>query len=248
MKNIKHQIILMLVILAVAGSVENQDLKAPAHILFAVSVALLVDFIGIYIRERKKVFSESAVITGLIISLLISPDSKWFIPVTAAFAAIAIKHILRWKGKHIFNPAASGLLVSFLFFKDSMSWWGGMNFWMILLMGIPMMFYLKRLPLVGAYLVPQALILTVIYSILHNNFINVLFFVNYFFAFIMLVEPKTSPLFPWSRIIFGAFIGIVPILFQILLFRWVDLLFDPSLIGLLVANMFVPLMNKFLRK
>jgi Na+-transporting NADH:ubiquinone oxidoreductase subunit NqrB len=56
---------------------------------------------------------RSPLISSLGLSLLLRTDVAW-IPLLAAFAAVAAKFILRIRGKHIFNPTNFGLAVAML--------------------------------------------------------------------------------------------------------------------------------------
>lgn len=55
----------------------------------------------------------SPVITGFGLTLLLRTDVPWVPPVAAA-CAIASKFALRWRGRHVFNPANFGLCVAML--------------------------------------------------------------------------------------------------------------------------------------
>src|SRR6266566_49602 len=56
---------------------------------------------------------KSALISGLSLCLLLRTNSL-LLAMTAAFAAIAGKFVLRWNGKHIFNPTNFGLVIAML--------------------------------------------------------------------------------------------------------------------------------------
>ncbi len=69
---------------------------------------------------------RSALISSLSLCLLLRTRSLWL---AAAIAAIAIlsKFLLRWRGKHIFNPTNLGLVAGILFFDGvwvSSGQWG----------------------------------------------------------------------------------------------------------------------------
>jgi Na+-transporting NADH:ubiquinone oxidoreductase subunit NqrB len=63
---------------------------------------------------RLPVFDfKSALISGLSLSLLLRANSVWWF-VFAAMASIAGKFLLRWNGKHLFNPTNFGLVTMML--------------------------------------------------------------------------------------------------------------------------------------
>ncbi|HEY2952816.1 MAG TPA: RnfABCDGE type electron transport complex subunit D, partial [Verrucomicrobiae bacterium] len=56
---------------------------------------------------------RSALISGLSLCLLLRTNSLWWVTAAAA-ATIASKFLLRWRGKHIFNPTNFGLVLMML--------------------------------------------------------------------------------------------------------------------------------------
>ena len=74
---------------------------------------------------------------------------------------------------------------------------------------------------------------------LRVNLLNVFGYLSYFFVFIMLIEPKTTPVkFP-GKVIFGASVGAL-----IYLLIQANARFDVELFILLVMNLTVFLLNK----
>jgi Na+-translocating ferredoxin:NAD+ oxidoreductase RnfD subunit len=68
---------------------------------------------------------------------------------------------------------------------------------------------------------------------------NIFGYLNYFYIFIMLIEPKTTPIKPLAKLIFGIAIALlVFILIQL------QVKFDAELAALLILNLFVPFLNK----
>ena len=62
----------------------------------------------------KSVGVLSALITCFGLSILLRADSLWVHPLCAVLAMSA-KFILRWRGKHLFNPANLGVVIAILF-------------------------------------------------------------------------------------------------------------------------------------
>jgi glycine betaine catabolism B len=163
---------------------------------------------------------ESSIITGLILSLIVGPVN-WipsfegmtknliFLTVVAAVAMVS-KYILIYKGKHIFNPAAFGAVAAAIILNQGASWWVGMPAVMpvIILGGLLVIKKIRRweivLPFVLGYLlITSGMVmmrggdpLGVIQGILLGSSLL-------FFAFVMLVEPLTSPPTKTFRIYFA---------------------------------------------
>lgn len=85
-------------------------------ILTALSVlsAVFCELLGNAVRhQRPTVFDGTAIITGMIIGLLMSPITAYWVPMLAsAFAIIVVKIPFGGVGRNIFNPAAAGVALA----------------------------------------------------------------------------------------------------------------------------------------
>lgn len=89
--NLKTYILILIVVLTVIGTVQHGIFITLPQILIAVFTATSLDLFINYIKLKKIIFPSSALITGMIIALVLSPGAKWFIPLIASFVAIAQK-------------------------------------------------------------------------------------------------------------------------------------------------------------
>lgn len=198
--------------------VQQVLLQGLPAVLATVATGLILD----YIELKRWTKPLTPLITGLIIGLVAQFGASPIILAIIGISAMAIKFLIKWDGRHIFNPAAGGLLLG-MFLGSYPSWWvGGENFW-IYLIWIPILLYkLKRwAPMVG-FIVPAVLIggLTIIVSA------SALFFIS-----VMLIEPKTSP----ATVKLGFIYGIVVAVGYLILGRFFQ--FDPLISSLLIANL-----------
>ena len=155
----------------------------------------------------------SALILALIITPLQSPHDLWFLG-WAAVWAMASKYIMAIKGKHIFNPVAFAVALTYLTINQSASWWVGnapmLPF--VLVGGILVVRKIGRFDLVASFLL-TALGTIMVASLLNgDDFIATLLRVAVyspllFFAFIILTEPVTAPPTRRLRILYGALVG-----------------------------------------
>ncbi len=162
--------------------------------------------------------SESAYITALILALIITPVAPAsaggiaFL-VWAAVLAMASKYLLAVNKKHIFNPAAFAVAVTAFTIGRSATWWVGGNLpmlWFVLAGGLLVTRKIRRFDLVLSFLATGFAVTiltrasfnpadTLREAILHAPF--------FFFAFIMLTEPLTTPPTRLRRAAYGAFVG-----------------------------------------
>jgi Na+-translocating ferredoxin:NAD+ oxidoreductase RnfD subunit len=220
-------LILFLVIFSIEGLLKNSF--ALPHLLLAPALASISDFSINYIKYKRKEFPEHGLITGLIIALVLSPVSL-FASIIIPPVAIVLKHVIHYKGRNIFNPAALGMFVSGIALGVHAAWWS------IGLLAIPF-------GLVVAYKIRRIYnpLSFVVLSIVYDFVVSGGFSLNtsmFFFAFVMLLEPVTSPFTKKGQIIFGASAALLSFAFAF--FNATDI-FVPTL---LILNLFTRRLNK----
>ncbi len=237
-KNMRLQIISLLLLLgavALFSRAPTQYLPLLWQFGVAVMTAILAEMA--FFGTIKSNSIQSAVISGALVALLLAPGTELKIVWLAVVVAIASKQLFRFpRGTHIFNPAAFGLLMITIFWGNKITWWGFANPYLVIIIGGIILYRLKRLSLLFAYLCFR-----VIGSCLFNGTlinIDILLLPNLFFAFIMLVEPKTTPAKRGQQWQFAAGVGLL----SSLLFTIMPA-FDGDLSALLIMNFLRPLLQ-----
>jgi cytochrome c oxidase subunit 2 len=244
---IRRQIIAVLCVLAFAGALRFGITQTIPQVVIAAGVALLTDLVLQYVRGGQKYFSETALISGLIVALVIDIGAPLPVVALASFFAVASKHLLRLHDRHIFNPASFGLVLTALFFPGiGHTWWGESAFLLALILGVMVAYRLFKLDLVLMYLL-AFFVANALFNLWGGRieFIWAEFTatISVFFLFFMLVEPQTSPSLPKQRRLFGIIAGIFSFIF--LHFLSVPFLTtDAFLWGLLTANLATALYSK----
>ncbi len=155
----------------------------------------------------------SALILALIITPLQTPHDLWFLG-WAAVWAMASKYIVAIDKKHIFNPVAFAVALTYFTINQSASWWVGnapmLPF--VLIGGILIVRRIRRTDLVWSFLL-TGLATMLLFSLFNgDDFIAsiqkvALYSPLFFFAFVILTEPVTTPPTHKLRIIYGALVG-----------------------------------------
>ncbi|MDR4945089.1 RnfABCDGE type electron transport complex subunit D [Neobacillus cucumis] len=212
MRTPKGYVAIAMILYLIVASIGSLTWMGVKNSLISVGAAFLTDLVYCAIFKRKS-SRDSTVITGLIISLILGFTTSW--PVVAATAMIAIlsKHLLVYKKKPIFNPAAFGLFLSIFIFQTGQSWWGAFGdlpVWtiiFILISGYLVTDRVNKYPQILSYL-GSTFVLLLFMGLLNIGdasdalrppFINA----TLFFAFFMLTDPPTSPAKPRDQVIFG---------------------------------------------
>ncbi len=150
-----------LIVVAVVFSFMGVLTYDPYALLFSTAFLLLVCSVVNHVFCR--VFDvptnvESSNISGLILALIISPISGygdlWFL-FWVSVLSIASKYIINLRGKHIFNPVALGLVITYLTINQAASWWIGTPVMLpfVLLGGLLLTHKLRRFQLVVSFMV-----------------------------------------------------------------------------------------------
>ena len=83
---------------------------SPAQIVLTVGAALAAQAVGSRWAGLPAFDAKSALISSISLCLLLRVDSLWLAP-AAAVIAVGSKFLIRWNGKHVFNPTNLGIAV-----------------------------------------------------------------------------------------------------------------------------------------
>ncbi len=195
----------------------------------------------------RKFDARSPLISALSLTLLLRTGSIT-LSIAAGIIAIGSKYVLRWKGKHIFNPANFGLVILSLIFTSawvSPGQWGAAPIFALALLGLGGMVTGKAkrwdvsLALLASY---AALIfgraiwlgdpLTIPLHQMQSGALLV-------FAFFMISDPKTTPDARLGRFIYAAIVAIIGFSIQFGLYNAAGII-----LALILTAPLVPLIDK----
>ncbi len=205
-------------LILVVGSASYASAQFPLPLVLAVAVAVAIDaFIERMYLRRALRFPVSAVITGLIIGSVAPLNAPLPLVLFAVIIALMSKHFIKTKRGNVFNPAAFGLLIALFLFSVGDDWWAAANFNVL---GLALT--ITPILAIAAYkahrltasvsFVAAAFVMAILLS--HSvpspqSLVVSLLGINFFFAFIMVAEPKTSPHDKRLQAAFGAGIAVV---------------------------------------
>lgn len=192
-----------------------------------IAILLSTGFIIVICWVTNKLFSkafhaptnvESVYISALILALILSPAKSppdYILLFFASVLAIASKYILAINKKHLFNPVAIAVVLTAVGFNGSASWWISTGLMLpFSLLGIVIVRKIRRTDLVF-YFIVTALFTIFGFSLMQgeNLFITLkqtlLSSPIFFFAFVMLTEPLTTPPTKMLQSIYGVLVGIL---------------------------------------
>lgn len=216
------------------------------HVVACLSSTVITQFIAArWVGHPFDV--RSPLISALSLTLLLRTGSVT-LSIGAGVLAIASKYLIRWKGKHIFNPANFGLVVMSLLFTSawiSPGQWGTAPVFALFLLGMGGIVTGKAkrwdvsIALLASYaslLFGRALWLGDPLSIpVHQLQSGALFI----FAFFMISDPKTTPDARIARVIYASVVATIGFTIQFAFYNAAGII-----LALIITAPFVPLFDK----
>jgi Na+-transporting NADH:ubiquinone oxidoreductase subunit NqrB len=219
---------------------------SPARVALLIGSVLVAQLVCSRLFGLRSLEVRSALISGLSLCLLLRTNSA-LLAIVAAFVTIASKFLLRWNGKHVFNPTNFGLVAMMLLTDRvwvSPGQWGSAAFFAFLIACAGFLVVRRAarsdvtLALLGFYallVMARSLSLGEPLAIpLHRLESGALLL----FSFFMISDPKTTPDSRAGRILFALLVAGGAAFVQFRLFRTNGLLWSLALLSL-----FVPLID-----
>jgi Na+-transporting NADH:ubiquinone oxidoreductase subunit NqrB len=225
------------------------DVRLVSAMLILAS-ALATQFVASKLWSLPRFDPRSALISGLSLCLLLRSNSV-AVAIAAAVAAILSKFLLRWNGKHIFNPTNFALVLMMLLTGGrvwvSPGQWGDIAFFsfLVLCVGACVVNRASRSDVTIAFLVGWLVILfgrslwlgeplSIPAHRLRNGALLV-------FAFFMISDPRTTPNSRAGRVLFACLVALGAGYVQFKLFRTNGLLWS-----LAACSPLVPVIDRVL--
>jgi len=237
-----------IVSLQVLGQVAFEFRLSIAQILVAVLTCAVLEFGIALARQRVILWPASALLTGNGVAFVLRvPGTEhgdwwslhgWWIFAGTAAVALLSKYLIRFRGRHVFNPSNFGLVLCFLLLGPERAdplefWWGPMSAWMalalaiIVLSGLAILSRLRLLEIAVGFWLAFAAGLAVLAASGHQmtarwhlgpvegwELWRVLVFSPEIlvFLFFMITDPKTIPAGRTGRRAYAVGIGVVAVL------------------------------------
>jgi Na+-transporting NADH:ubiquinone oxidoreductase subunit NqrB len=214
-----------------------------AQAITILTTVLLVQYLCSRLWKLASFDPRSALISGLSLCLLLRTNSL-LLAVVAATVTIASKFVLRWRGKHLFNPTNFGIIFMIICTQGAV-WvspgqWGSFAFFafLILCLGGLVVNRAARADVTIAFLASWVAVLfgrslwlgepmAIPLHRLQNGALLI-------FAFFMISDPKTTPDSRTGRILFAMLVALGAGFVQFKLFRTNGLLWSLAVLSLSV--------------
>jgi enediyne biosynthesis protein E5 len=222
--NIKYAPPFFISLILITGHFSFGILESYKAILLAISTSVITELVLSRLIDKKWKNISSAYITGISVSILIRSTYLWPFAL-AAVISIMSKYVLRFKGRHIWNPSNFGISWILLFLPFGAAALGiqwGNNLWPLLviwILGFFIVWRAKRLHITLTYVI-SFILFSYLRSIISGDaFLTELSPLTgpmyQLFIFFMITDPATT-VKNWNSQIFIAFmVAFVEFIFRI---------------------------------
>jgi hypothetical protein len=221
-----------------------------AQILICLATGALIEFFVVFFKDHAIIWPASGLLTGNSTAFILrvpgTLHGQWwsthgieiFIGVVAL--GMATKYLIRWKGRHIFNPSNVALVLSFVILGVQHTepldlWWIPMGLWMVVTYvilvggGLLIAWELKMLGLVFGFMIAFAAFLAIalwqapdhcmvaswrVTPMCGSDLWTVLVTSPevLIFALFMIPDPRTVPDGRVARVVFGVIVAMLAVL------------------------------------
>jgi hypothetical protein len=221
-----------------------------AQILICLATGALIEFVIVFFKDHAIIWPASGLLTGNSTAFILrvpgTLHGQWwsthgieiFIGVVAL--GMATKYLIRWKGRHIFNPSNVALVLAFVVLGVQHTepldlWWIPMGLWMavtyVILVGggLLIAWELKMLGLVFGFMIAFAAFLAIALSQAPDHCMVASWRVApmcgrdlwtilvtspevLIFALFMIPDPRTVPDGALARVVFGVIVAMLAVL------------------------------------
>ncbi len=229
-KDIKTIVILTMVLLFFI-EIPQENIRFVLWILTGVFCAGFFDFLIHYLIHRKILIVKSAIISGFIVAGIINFQEPFWIIIIFSLIAVLSKHLIKSHKKHFLNPANTALFIATAC-NIPLTWSLESNIYIVIIAGIYFIYRLKKWGHILGFLIAFSIPMMI-------KGINPLLMFNWFFLFIMLIEPKTSGFGLIRGLTFGSIAGLTAFLIFLFIPQY-----DFFVTSLFIANLCNPVLDK----
>jgi len=235
----------VIITLQVLGQTAFDFSLSIAQILVAIGTCALLEIGIAFFSKHVIMWPASALLTGNGVAFILrvpgTPHGDWWSLhgawIFAATAAVSLlsKHVIRWQGRHIFNPSNFGLVLCFLVLAENRAepldfWWGPMSAWLalaialIVLGGLTILSRLRLLVIAGSFWLAFAAGIAVLAASGHSMtarwhlgpitgwsfwWLLVTSPEILIFLFFMITDPMTIPKGRVGRVVYAVCVGLL---------------------------------------
>ncbi len=235
----------VIISLQIIGQIGFHFELSISQILLAIGTCAVLEVAIAMRQQHVLMWPASALLTGNGVAFVLRVPGTvhgdwwslrgWWIYVGTAAVSLLSKHVIKWRGEHIFNPSNIGLVLCFLLLGRTRAapldfWWGPMSLWLVLALavivagGFLILRRLKLLRVAIGFWITFAFAIGVLslsghtmtarwhlgpISGLHLWLVLITSPEVLVFLFFMITDPKTAPRSPTGRLVYAISLGLL---------------------------------------
>lgn len=193
-------------------------LESFSRTALAITAAILTELVLSRLITGKYANLASAYITGISVGILLRAPDYWPYALCSAIA-ITSKYVVRWRGRHLWNPSNLAIVALLLLAPDYVSTlsvqWGNTLWPMLIvwLLGALIVWRVKRLHITAIYVVSFVVLALARSVITGHAFLAEVAPITgpmyQLFIFFMITDPKTTVKVRWGQCLVAFLIAVV---------------------------------------
>jgi len=215
---------LFITLILLVGNLSFGLLESFSRTALAIATSMLFEIVLTLLIYRKFPHLASAYITGISVGILVRSPVFWPYALCSAIA-ITSKYVLRWRGRHLWNPsnfAISAMLLLVPEYVAALSIQWGNSVWPLLIvwvLGAAIIYRVRRFHITGTY-VACFVALSFVRSLFtgHSFLAEVAPITGpmyQLFIFFMITDPKTTVKARWGQYLVAALVAVVEMILRL---------------------------------
>jgi Na+-translocating ferredoxin:NAD+ oxidoreductase RnfD subunit len=215
---------LLITLILVVGNVSFGLLESFSRTALAIATSMVVEIALSLLVNRKFPHLASAYITGISVGILVRSPAFWPYALCSAIA-IASKYVVRWHGRHLWNPsnfAISALLLLLPEYVATLSIQWGNSFWPMLIvwvLGAIIVYRVKRFHITATYVTCFIALSFVRSMFTGHSFVAEVAPITgpmyQLFIFFMITDPKTTVKPRWAQCLVAALVAVAEMILRL---------------------------------
>lgn len=215
---------LFITTILLVGQVSFGLLESFSHTILAIATAMLFEMVLGRLFFGKIPHLASAYISGISVGILIRSPEYWPFALCSAIA-ITSKYVIRWKGRHLWNPSnfaiCAMLLVASEFFATLSVQWGNAIWPMLIVwaLGIIITYRVQRFHITATYVISFIALALLRSTITGHAFLAEVAPITgpmyQLFIFFMITDPKTTVKPKWGQCLVAFLVAVVEMILRL---------------------------------
>lgn len=215
---------ILITLILLVGNASFGLLESFSRTALAIAVAMVLEIGLALLTYRKFPNLASAYITGISVGILIRSPVFWPYALCSALS-ITSKYVLRWRGRHLWNPSNFGISAMLLLVPEyvaalSIQW--GNSVWPMLIvwvLGAAIVYRVKRFHITATYVACFVFLSFVRTFFTGHSFVAEVAPITgpmyQLFIFFMITDPKTTVKPRWAQCLVVALVAVVEMILRL---------------------------------